>query len=139
MKAIFVDTSAYTAYSNGQPAAVEVVQAASALSISIVTLAELLAGVAAGSREAQNLQTLDEFQSVGAVGVLPVDRQTAETYARVYVQLRRDGKLIPTNDMFIAATAPRHGLALFTYDAHFRHVAGLRVVQTLADLATQTA
>ncbi|MHB8830362.1 MAG: PIN domain-containing protein [Syntrophales bacterium] len=34
-------------------------------------------------------------------------------------------KPIPTNDLWIAASAMRHGLALFTYDEHFTNIAGL--------------
>jgi tRNA(fMet)-specific endonuclease VapC len=54
-----------------------------------------------------------------------VDEDTAEFYARVYWDLKRKGKPIPTNDLWVAASAMRHGLALFTYDGHFDNIDGL--------------
>lgn len=42
-------------------------------------------------------------------------------------KLRRQGTAIPTNDLWIAALAVQHGLALCTSDAHFRHLPQLSV------------
>ena len=56
-----------------------------------------------------------------------IDLETAEHYARVYRELRRRGRPIPTNDMWIAATALQHGLAVFSHDRHFREVPSLPV------------
>jgi len=39
--------------------------------------------------------------------------------------LKKKGKPIPTNDMWVAASAMRHGLSLFTYDDHFNNIDGL--------------
>ena len=54
-----------------------------------------------------------------------MDGATAEHYATVYAALRAGGTPIPTNDMWIAASAIQHGLRLFTFDAHFGTVPGL--------------
>jgi tRNA(fMet)-specific endonuclease VapC len=66
--------------------------------------------------------------------VLPLDRTTAERYAAVYAALKKAATPIPTNDMWIAASAIQHGLALFSYDRHFRIVPGLRSGASVADL-----
>jgi tRNA(fMet)-specific endonuclease VapC len=62
-----------------------------------------------------------------------VDERTAEHYATIYVHLKRKGRPIPTNDMWIAASALRHGFALFTYDGHFQYISGLFIGKTLED------
>lgn len=62
------------------------------------------------------------------VGVLTPDLETAKIYARVHRELRQQGRPIPTNDMWIAAQALQHGLALDTRDVHFQQVAGLTLV-----------
>jgi len=62
-----------------------------------------------------------------------VDERTAERYATISVDLKRKGLPIPTNDMWIAASALRHDLALFTYDGHFKHISGLLIGRTLED------
>jgi len=66
--------------------------------------------------------------------LLGVDSSTAEQYASVYAALRRAGRPIPSNDMWIAATALQHGFALFTFDKHFDGVSNLQVGSSLAEL-----
>ena len=61
------------------------------------------------------------------MSLLPVEDTTADYYALVYRELRKKGRPIPTNDLWIAATALQHGLALFSYDAHFTEIDGLPV------------
>jgi predicted nucleic acid-binding protein len=39
--------------------------------------------------------------------------------------LKKKGNPIPGNDLWIAASAMRHGLALFTHDNHFSNIDGL--------------
>jgi len=59
------------------------------------------------------------------VHLVPLEAETAEHYAAVYRQLRAKGKPIPSNDMWIAASARGHGLVLLTRDAHFQEIEGL--------------
>jgi tRNA(fMet)-specific endonuclease VapC len=49
-------------------------------------------------------------------------RETAEQYARLFVQLKRAGTPIPDNDLWIAALALEHDLMLITRDRHFQHI-----------------
>lgn len=42
------------------------------------------------------------------------------------VSLKRKGKPIPENDVWIAACALQHDLILVTRDGHFEYVEGLR-------------
>ncbi|MBM5797283.1 MAG: type II toxin-antitoxin system VapC family toxin [Cyanobacteria bacterium K_Offshore_0m_m2_072] len=44
--------------------------------------------------------------------------------------MRRKGRPIPTNDIWIAASALERGAALFSFDDHFKQIDGLRVVQS---------
>ncbi|HKE23854.1 MAG TPA: PIN domain-containing protein [Bryobacteraceae bacterium] len=46
-------------------------------------------------------------------------------YGRLRQDLREQGRPIPENDMWIAATATRQGLALVTRDRHFLEADGL--------------
>ena len=65
--------------------------------------------------------------------MLPVTTLTADHYALAYASLRRKGRPILSNDLWIAASALEHGAALLTRDAHFLQVDGLRCGQRLAD------
>jgi tRNA(fMet)-specific endonuclease VapC len=90
----------------------------------VPVIAELTYGALASSRVQHNLLRLEELRS-GAV-VLDCDLVTASTYAEVKFLLRRKGKPIPGNDVWIAALALQHSLTLITRDAHFKLVDGLK-------------
>jgi predicted nucleic acid-binding protein len=122
-----LDTNAYSDFLRGVPGRVSVVQGADRIYLSLIVLAELRAGFAAGSREPENLATLRKFLTSPRVAVLMPDETTAEHYARVFLQLRKQGTAIPTNDLWIAALALQHDLDLCSSDTHFRHVAGLKL------------
>ena len=53
------------------------------------------------------------------MAVLDVDVHVAERYSQIYGDLRENGTPIPTNDMWIAATASANGMTVLTFDAHF--------------------
>ena len=59
--------------------------------------------------------------------MLHPDEATTEHYARIFLQLRKKGAAIPTNDLWIAALAAQHDLDLCTSDGHFRQVDGRRL------------
>jgi tRNA(fMet)-specific endonuclease VapC len=133
MRPILLDTNAYTAFMLGEPAVVEVVAHAERICLNSIVLGELLGGFAAGSREAKNRAELARFLDSPRVDVVPVTAQTADSYALVYFGLRRKGQPIPTNDLWIAASALEYGAALLTRDAHFAQIDGLRCGQRLED------
>ena len=133
MRAILLDTNAYTAFMLGEAPVVEVIAHADRLYLNAVVLGELLGGFAAGKREARNRSELARFLDSPRVEMLPVTALTADSYALVYASLRRKGQPIPTNDLWIAASALEHGAAVLTRDAHFAQIDSLRSGQRLED------
>ncbi len=133
MRPNLLDTNAYTAFMLGDAAVVEVVEHAERLCLNSIVLGELLGGFAAGAREAKNRAELARFLGSPRIDVVPITAQTADSYALVYSGLRRKGQPIPTNDLWIAASALEHGAALLTRDAHFAQIDGLRCGQKLED------
>ena len=133
MRPVLVDTNAYVALLRGDAEVAEVFGRADRLYLNAVVLGELLAGFAAGSREAANRLELTRFVESSRVGVVPVTAETADSYALAYASLRRKGQPIPANDLWIPASALEHGLALLSLDAHFAQVDGLRLGRRLAD------
>ena len=103
------------------------VRTAERIHLPLIVLGELRAGFAAGSRERENVATLRKFLASPRVSVLSPDELTTEHYARIFVQLRKMGAGIPTNDLWIAALARQHDLDLCSSDAHFQQVEGLRL------------
>ncbi len=99
MRLILVDTNAYAAFMRGDQEIVEVIAHSDQVYLSRTVLGELLAGFAAGTREARNRAELARFLESPRVDILNVTAETADSYALVYAGLRRKGQPIPTNDL----------------------------------------
>lgn len=125
MKRILIDTNAYAAFKRNDPVAIEVVRSSEHIGINMVVLGELYSGFKGGSKEARNRKELAQFLDSPRVETILIDEETAEFYAKIFWDLKKKGKPIPGNDLWVAASAMRHGLALFTYDNHFRNIDGL--------------
>lgn len=125
MKKILIDTNAYAAFKRNDLGALEVVRSSEHIGINMVVLGELYSGFKGGSREDRNRKELAQFLDSPRVETILIDEETAEFYAKIFWDLKKKGKPIPGNDLWVAASAMRHGLALFTYDNHFRNVDGL--------------
>jgi predicted nucleic acid-binding protein len=95
--------------------------------IPLIVLGELKAGFAGGTQAIRNERLLGLLLAKSTVGVLLPGRETAEHYARVFVQLRKRGRPIPDNDLWIAALVLEHDLELITRDAHFETIPQLRL------------
>jgi tRNA(fMet)-specific endonuclease VapC len=131
---VHLDTNAYSAFLRGEPDLVFTLERAPALVLSPIVIGELKCGFALGSRAARNLEQLRNFQESPRVSVPSIDDVVTSSYARIYKQLRRDGHPIPTNDMWIAAfLRPGEEEALFSLDAHFSFIDGLKVLRTKED------
>lgn len=133
MKPLALDTNAYAAFKQGEQGVVAALRVADEVVLPVVVLGELLAGFAAGSREAKNRDELAQFLRAPRVRVAPITEATADNYALIFAALRRKGKPMPSNDLWIAASALEHGAALLTLDKHFAIVDTLRVGQKLED------
>jgi tRNA(fMet)-specific endonuclease VapC len=90
--------------------------------IPLIVLAEIKAGFYGGNRLSPNEALLTGLLARSTVGILSPGRETAERYARLFVQLKRAGTPIPDNDLWIASLALEHELTLVTRDPHFDQI-----------------
>jgi tRNA(fMet)-specific endonuclease VapC len=125
MKNLLIDTNIYSNALNGDTETIKVLQRAQKISICSISIGELLSGFKAGSKENKNREELAEFLDSPRVRIHIIDEDTAEFYAEILDGLRKKGKPIPTNDIWIASIALQHGLKLYTHDQHFKSVPGL--------------
>ena len=117
-----LDTNRYSDLCRGDQTVAETIELADKVWLPCIVGGELRAGFTAGTQGPRNEAILRRFLMNPAVSVLYADDQTTLHYASVYRQLRAQGTPIPTNDMWIAALALQHSLALFARDAHFDHL-----------------
>ena len=125
MNRMLIDTNIYSGALRGDEEIVRVLRGAEHIGLSAVSLGELFSGFKGGNREEENKRELGIFLDSPRVGLYPVDEYTAQHYCAILDQLRRNGTPIPTNDIWIAASAFQHGIALFTRDRHFSKIEGL--------------
>ena len=119
---VLLDTSAYSELWRAHQAIVDVVRRSETIAVPTIVLGELHSGFRAGNRCAENIAQLAEFLSKPSVRVLNITEETALRYAEIDVYLRKRGRPIPRNDVWIAAVALEHGLQLVTLDGHFREI-----------------
>ncbi|HUI83659.1 MAG TPA: type II toxin-antitoxin system VapC family toxin, partial [Candidatus Binatia bacterium] len=96
-----------------------------AVFLCVHVLGELRYGALASSCVAENLARLERFST--PIPVLPCDTETVTHYADIRFGLRKKGKPIPENDIWIAAIARQHGLRLLSRDSHFQQIENLDV------------
>jgi predicted nucleic acid-binding protein len=122
MSRFCLDTSAYSHYRRGDPAVVELIDAAEWIGVPAIVIGELRTTFRLGARPSQNEAELREFLECPVVEELPVEGEVSRHFAHIVVELRRDGTPLPTNDLWIAATAARHGALVLTYNRHFEQI-----------------
>lgn len=96
------------------------------MSISSITLAELLHGVEKSQQPERNLIQVEDF--VSRLEVLDYGIRAAAQYGDIRADLERRGTPIGVNDLHIAAHARSEGLTLVTNnEREFERIDGLRI------------
>jgi tRNA(fMet)-specific endonuclease VapC len=119
---LLLDTSAISSLFAGRADVRGRLQDAEEVFLNPVVLAELKSGFRRGRFRRENERMLAQFIDSPRVRLASIDEETSERYAVIFDFLRTAGRPIPTNDVWIAATAMQHSLQLVTLDAHFEGV-----------------
>lgn len=123
---LLLDTSIIVDAFAGSRDAQSVVSGPTRAYVPSITMGELFFGAERANRRAAELARLERFAVTNEV--LPCDGMTARFYGAIRHALRRKGRPIPDNDIWIAALAQQHDLTLATRDAHFREVDALSLL-----------
>ncbi|HEX8912513.1 MAG TPA: type II toxin-antitoxin system VapC family toxin [Humisphaera sp.] len=124
---VAVDTNRAVAILNGDAAALAWARTFTALYLPVTVLAELRYGALNSAKTAHNQQRVDDLAT--RFPVLDVTASTASAYAELRLALKKVGRPIPQNDLWIAATCIDHKLPLATADGHFDNLPGLTTVR----------
>lgn len=118
-----LDTSIFIASETGR--ALDVANMPAEVAASVVTVAELHAGVLAASDTATRARRLATLDTLSDIEVIPIDEGTARAWAQLRVHLAERGRRINVNDLWIAATALSRGIPVVTQDNDFDPVVGV--------------
>ncbi len=120
---MILDTNAFSALAEGEPGVTALLGKASRVSIPVIVLGEYRFGISQSRRRTDYEHWLSEY--LPTFQVLDVDERTTVPYGDIRADLRRAGKPIPSNDVWIAALCRQHSLPLLSRDRHFDVVPGI--------------
>lgn len=130
---MMLDTTAVSGFFRGNEEIKNKLESADDIFVNPVVIGELMAGFMMGDSERRNREILSAFLSSPHIKVVDIDEETSERYGAIVSSLRKSGTPIPTNDIWMAASAMQHGLNLLTTDSHY-----LKVPQVIVEFCGQS-
>ncbi len=124
---MILDTNALSAAADDDPAVVALLARAEQVAIPVIVLGEYRHGIAQSRNRASYESWLTGL--LNDCLVLDVNEPTTHYYAEISLELKRKGKPIPTNDLWIAALCRQHSQPLVSRDRHFDLVAGTKRIE----------
>lgn len=122
-----LDTNIITALLKGEKSIAEQIDGAQAIYIAVTVLGELYYGAQYSTNIEKNIRNISLI--VQTYEVLDADEETASIYGKIKASLRKKGRPIPENDIWIATIAMQHRLTLVTRDKHFTEIDNLSVAK----------
>ncbi|MGH3555343.1 MAG: type II toxin-antitoxin system VapC family toxin [Mycobacterium sp.] len=117
-----LDTSVFIATETGRQ--LDEVLIPAEVATTVITLAELTAGVLAATTSDIRAQRLATLESIADMETLPVDEEAARVWARLRIHLAETGGRVRINDLWIAAIAASRTLPVVTQDYDFTALDG---------------
>jgi tRNA(fMet)-specific endonuclease VapC len=124
---MILDTNALSAAADDDPGVIALLARAEEMAIPVIVLGEYRHGIAQSRHRASYESWLTGL--LDDCMVLDINEPTTHHYAEITLELKRKGKPIPTNDIWIAALCRQHGLPLLSQDRHFDLVAGTQRIE----------
>jgi tRNA(fMet)-specific endonuclease VapC len=127
--ALLIDTDLLVNSERGTGDEVATILGAEDVAISVITMSELLHGVARASGGVRARRAAFVEHLLAALYAIPITEPVAWVHAQIWADMAAAGVVVGAHDLWIAATAVAHGLGVATRNAReFERVPGLRVV-----------
>ncbi len=123
---MILDTNALFAVADDEPALVRVYRQAASIEVPVIVLGEYRFGIGQSRRSSEYEKWLREL--IAATRVLALEEETSRYYGGIRAALKKAGRPIPSNDLWIAALCRQHRLQLLSQNQHFDAVEGLERV-----------
>lgn len=116
------DTNALLAAADEHPAILAIIARANELALPVIVLGEYRYGIAQSRNRSDYENWLRRL--LPDCTVLDINEETTRYYASINLELKRLGKPVPTNDLWIAALGQQHSLPILSRDQHFDSIPG---------------
>lgn len=127
MERLAFDTNIVIRFFKNDPVITNRLASSPTVYLPVPVIAELLFAARNSSRTEENLTIYNEF--IATCNYLSITKETANQYSITRLQLKRKGRPIPENDLWIASLCLEHRLTLVTMDAHFDNIDELEVLK----------
>jgi len=117
----FVDTNIIIDLFRGKSEIVDFIKENTDFSVSVIVLGELVFGAENSSQFEKHVAQINSFID-NCSSIVNVDLETSRIYGKIKSELKKSGKPIPENDIWIAALAIQYDRFLVTNDAHFNYI-----------------
>lgn len=114
---LLLDTNALSDFAEADPAIMKLLARVQVLALPVVVVGEYRFGIAQVRNTNDYNDWLDRL--IAQSDVLDITEETTLHYAAVRLELKRAGKPIPMNDVWIAALCRQHELPVLSRDHHF--------------------
>jgi len=111
-------------FAQDQSVIMRITQAESIL-IPVIVLGELYFGACQSARSQENILRIQTLQN--QVPTVNVNQQTTLEYGQIKANLKKKGRPVPENDLWIAALAKQHGYIVVSRD---KHLLSIEEIQT---------
>ena len=119
-----LDTNIISAWLKGESAIADKIDKAGEIHIPVIVIGELYYGALFSTQTEKNISDIQRITR--HYNLLPTNEFTALVYGEIKATLRKKGKPIPENDIWIAAIARQHNFTIVTRDKHFSAIEGLK-------------
>jgi tRNA(fMet)-specific endonuclease VapC len=126
MNGSIIDTNIITKMLDGDPIAIDIMNKVSIHYTSVIVAGELYFAAFNSSRREKNLKAFQNALSY--ITVIPIDGAVCMSYAEIKLSLRKKGRPVPENDIWIAACAHAYDLSVATLDSHFSEISQIRLI-----------
>lgn len=120
---MILDTNAVSAILVGAPELERLLADSERHHLPLIVIGEYLFGLM-GSRHRRRLEPLLGQLEAESI-ILYADRETAGHYAAIRHELKKKGRPIPENDVWIGSLARQHNLQIASLDSHLDEIPGL--------------
>lgn len=121
-----LDTNIVSAWLKGESSIADKIDTAESVFLPVIVVGELYYGAGFSLQVAKNTQDIKKITE--RYPLLSIDEDTTVIYGSIKTGLRKKGKPIPENDIWIAAITIQNDLTLATRDSHFNEIEGLSLI-----------
>jgi len=126
LKKLVLDTNIVIDFFKNEEQVISMLKNYNTYYLPVTVCGELLFGAINSEKKQQNLKQTRQFFKT--CKILNNTMDVANAYSEIRFELRKKGKPIPENDIWIAAACLISDLPLYTKDGHFGYINKLKLV-----------